>query len=85
MQHIRAPGSLPDRQAPLICTGFLLLSSPLKKEMRKKEKLLSATRGVARVGQVIWPPRAAQPKGRQNERKNGYFTRKKCFSAPNKF
>jgi hypothetical protein len=32
---------------------FLLLLSLLKKEIREKEKLLSATRGVARIGQVM--------------------------------
>lgn len=37
--------------------------------------------GVARVGRVVWPARAAESKGRQNE----YFKLKKKMFALNKF
>jgi len=53
--------------------------------MRKKEKLLSATRGVAKIGRVTWPPRAVQLGGGKMSGKTDILQEKNVFLRQTNF
>jgi hypothetical protein len=49
--------------------------------MREKEKLLSATRGVARIGRVMWPPERHYLRGGKMSGKTDILQEKMFFCA----